>query len=380
VLVANTLRALAGEGHELTLVSPLDPASQDREHLVAKLREFCQPHLVSASPKSAARAFLRSRRDGVPISISRHSLPAVSRAVAQLVTGRRFDVVHAEQLQALPQCNPARQHALPIVLRSQNVETDLWSGRATVWPVCRRLARHESRRLARYEGHAVRTAAATIALTARDADRLRELSDANGVIHHVPAPFPDWLPPGPDRVSGAPAVVILGGGWFPNRDGAVSFVTKIWSDVQAQCPRAVLHLFGQGPRIGRPRGLVVHPPPADSRTAFPPGAILAVPLRIASGVRVKILEAWARGLPVVATPEAAAGLEARDGRELLIAHDAPGFAAAIRRLHEEPAFASASVEAGRALLRAHHDPRRIASRLAEVYAGVPSPSREVRRL
>jgi glycosyltransferase involved in cell wall biosynthesis len=82
-----------------------------------------------------------------------------------------------------------------------------------------------------------------------------------------------------------------------------------------------------------PEGVETHPAPADSREAFAPGAILVVPLRIASGIRMKILEAWARGLPVVATPEAAAGLEAEDGRELLLAerHDP---AAVSRRLLE----------------------------------------------
>ena len=116
--------------------------------------------------------------------------------------------------------------------------------------------------------------------------------------------------------------------------------------------------------------MAVHEAPADSREAFPPGAILAVPLRIASGVRVKILESWARGVPVVATPEAAAGLDASDGEELLIAPDPHGFATAIRRLHADASLARALVDAGRILLSARHDPARIAERLAQIYAEV----------
>jgi glycosyltransferase involved in cell wall biosynthesis len=236
------------------------------------------------------------------------------------------------------------------------------------WPLARGLARRESAHLADYEGRAVRQAAATVALTGRDAERLRVLSGGRGAIYQVPAPFPDRLPPAAIPLDGEPAVVVLAGDWFPNRDGAVWFCRTVWAHVRAHCPGTVLHLFGAArPLRGEP-AVVVHEAPDDSREAFPPGAILAVPLRIASGVRVKILEAWARGVPVVATPEAAAGLDATDGRELLIAADPPGFARAILRLHADRPFARASVEAGRALLRTRHDPATIARRLAEIYA------------
>jgi glycosyltransferase involved in cell wall biosynthesis len=127
-------------------------------------------------------------------------------------------------------------------------------------------------------------------------------------------------------------------------------------------------VFGAARGIPPDPRLVAHASLADSRQAFAAGAILVVPLRIASGVRVKILEAWARGVPVVATREAAAGLEAGDGKAVQQADDPGAFARAIGRLHADRPFARASVAAGRALLEAHHDPARVATRLAEVYA------------
>lgn len=102
--------------------------------------------------------------------------------------------------------------------------------------------------------------------------------------------------------------------------------------------------------------------------AYPRGAILAVPLQIASGVRIKILEAWARGVPVVATPEAARGLEAEDGEHLLLAADGEGFARAFARLEREAGLARKLVDGGRRLLRARHEPSRVARRIEEVLA------------
>jgi glycosyltransferase involved in cell wall biosynthesis len=71
---------------------------------------------------------------------------------------------------------------------------------------------------------------------------------------------------------------------------------------------------------------------------------------------------------VVATPTAAAGLEATDGRELLLAPDAPGFVAALRRLHDEPALRPALTAAGRDLLHRRHDPAAVAAALAAIYS------------
>jgi glycosyltransferase involved in cell wall biosynthesis len=113
--------------------------------------------------------------------------------------------------------------------------------------------------------------------------------------------------------------------------------------------------------------VVRHRAPDDSRAAFPSGALCAVPLRYGSGVRVRILEAWARGVAVIATPAAVHGLDARHGRELLVAAGADEFAAAVRTLDQEPATRAALIAAGRARLRAAHDPDAIAARLEQIY-------------
>ena len=134
-------------------------------------------------------------------------------------------------------------------------------------------------------------------------------------------------------------------------------------------PGAVLHLFGASPAQNAP-GIVAHPSPQDSAEVYAPGSILAVPLRIASGVRIKILEAWSRGVPVVATPAALVGLEATNGIEALVAGDARDFAAAIARLHREPGLAAALVAGGRRARRERHDPEDVAKRLLAEYARI----------
>jgi hypothetical protein len=399
LLLFLTLEALAAAGHQATLVAPVDPGRFDLDEVGAALANVCHPRLVAARPAHRFAALVRSRLHAAPLSVARHTLPAVAREVARLAgsaahAGRPFDLVHAEQLQAVPQAAAA---GLPLVLRAQNVESDLWGAASRRrGGLAGRLLASEARRLAAFEGAAVRRAAATVALTAADAARLADLAGSTGFtaeiaaeiaaetaagaaagaaagtarVHTVAAPFPSRLPAGSTALFGDPAVVLLGSaGWLPNADSAAWFVDAVWPEVRHGLHRAVLHLFG-APGAGDRAGVVAHPPPSDSAEAFAPRSILVVPVRIASGVRMKVLEAWARGVPVVATPEAMAGLDAAHGREVLVAQDAGEFAAAIARLHREPALGRALVAAGRRALAVHHAPAAVAARLAEIYAAV----------
>jgi hypothetical protein len=364
-LLLNTLQGLAGAGCRVTLVAPVDPGAFDLDRVAHELSPWCEPVLVPAAPFPAAAALLRS--GGEPLSIARHALPAVWREVERRLAAGRFDLVHAEQLQALPQTAPAVERGLPVVLRAQNVESDLWAEAARRGRGPRGfLLRREARKLAAWEGGAVRRSAATLALTREDAGRLRELS-GGGRVGVVRAAFPD-LPSGTGRLAGDPAVVVFGSrGWLPNEEAAAWFAAEVWPAVREAVPGSVLHLFGADAKA---LDVVSHPSPKNSAEVFGPGSILAVPLRIASGVRIKILEAWARGVPVVAAPAALAGLEAEDGREALVARDAGEFAAAIRRIHREPGLAAKLVEAGRRARRERHDTEEVARRLMEEYGKV----------
>jgi polysaccharide biosynthesis protein PslH len=375
-----TLEALAAEGAEIEVLAPL-LGGEDRAAVHAELAAYCVPHLVPARTPRLAATLAASRPGGLPAAVARHAHAEVRRRAAALLAARRFDLVHAEQLHAFAQAAPAAAGGVPVVLRAQNVESDLWAaGAAALGGPAGWIGRLEAWRLARWEGSAVQRAARTVALTGPDARRLEELASRRRrrtapapAVEIVPAPFPARLPAAPP-LPGSPAVVVLASGdWPPNRDSRRFMVEAVWPAVRRRLPGAVLHLFGGAG--APPPGVVHHPPPAASADVFAAGSTLLVPLRIASGVRMKVLEAWARGVPVVATPYAAAGLEAEDGRELLVAEDGEGFAAAIARLAAEPRLASELTAAGRGLLAARHDPPRVARRLLEVYRAATGGAR-----
>jgi glycosyltransferase involved in cell wall biosynthesis len=169
-----------------------------------------------------------------------------------------------------------------------------------------------------------------------------------------------------EPLEGDPPVVLLTGGWLPNRDSLTWFLEDIWPGILGANPDAHAHIFGPDQGAAGP-SVSCHPAPADSLQLFRPGTVLAVPLRIASGIRMKILESWARRVPVVATPTAVRGLEDVGEHGYLLARNGAEFGAAVARLRRSREVAQQLIEAGRKTLADHFEPQHAAELLEVVY-------------
>jgi glycosyltransferase involved in cell wall biosynthesis len=84
-------------------------------------------------------------------------------------------------------------------------------------------------------------------------------------------------------------------------------------------------------------------------------------------MRVKILDAWLWGVPIVSTPIGAEGIEVRDGENILIADGAPAFAAATLRLLTDEALNRRLRTAGRSWVEARYAWQTVYSRVDQVY-------------
>jgi polysaccharide biosynthesis protein PslH len=361
VAAAYTIEALLRAGIQVTFAGPGEAAERDRAPVVPGLDIRC----VAVHPRSLLASVVSSFVRRRPLSVVRHDHLAMRQEVASLVRDSAFDCVHIEQVQALASAGPAFSAGFPVVLRCQNVESDLWRASARWAGMLSPLAHFEASRMAAYEARAARSVSGVVALTKGDAEAISRLSGK--AVLAVPAPFPPLLDPGTSHLDGTPPVVLLGDSrWRPNAEAARWFVSSVWSRVVDRLPGARLHAFGQEPCDSHP-SIRWMPSPGDSAEALPAGAILAVPLFVGSGIRIKILEAWARRVPVVASPVAAAGLDVTDGQELLIATDPTDFAAAIARYHASPALVDRTTASGAARLVAVHDPASVARQLQAVY-------------
>lgn len=169
-----------------------------------------------------------------------------------------------------------------------------------------------------------------------------------------------------------PVVGLLGSmHWLPSRTAAERLITRIWPLVRREVPRARLLVGGWNARryLARHAGPdvtvvenVPHPLDVFSRIA-----VLAYAPARGTGVKVKVLEALAYGVPVVTTGEGVEGVECEDGVHCWIREDDDALAARIVELLGDEAQRGRFREAGRALVEARHAPARVLEQMLEVY-------------
>jgi glycosyltransferase involved in cell wall biosynthesis len=157
------------------------------------------------------------------------------------------------------------------------------------------------------------------------------------------------------------SVVFVGSMDFhPNVDAAAYFGREVWPEIHAAAPGLQFVIVGSRPvaavrQLAKLPGVTVTGTVEDVRPYYRKALVAVAPLRIAGGTRLKILEAMAAGVPVVASRIGAEGLEVKPGQDLLVG-DTPGeIAAAVSRLHGSPALWGQLSGRGRELVAARYD-------------------------
>jgi O-antigen biosynthesis protein len=138
----------------------------------------------------------------------------------------------------------------------------------------------------------------------------------------------------------------------PNTEALRFLVREMLPLLRARCPGAELVVAGaeanaEVESLVRTEGVRYLGRVADIGGPLTRYSVFVCPIFAGSGVRVKILEAFAAGIPVVSTPLGAEGLDCEDGRELLLVRDASEFAAAVVALFNDPARAASIAKAAR---------------------------------
>lgn len=160
---------------------------------------------------------------------------------------------------------------------------------------------------------------------------------------------------------------------FPNEDAAVHFLRDILPRVRRQAPDAEFVAAGSDPtealrrEASRLSGVTVTGTLPDVRPVLSDATVFVAPVRLGHGIKGKILEAFAMGVPVVASPRAAAGLDAVPGRDLLVAAGAADFASAVTRLLGSESLRRELAENGRRAAERSYDWKTLSARLGDLY-------------
>jgi GT2 family glycosyltransferase/glycosyltransferase involved in cell wall biosynthesis len=161
----------------------------------------------------------------------------------------------------------------------------------------------------------------------------------------------------------------------PNQVALDWFTREVLPLVLAKLPDARLLVAGSDPP---PRHAFHDPANAidllgfveDIQPLFATCAVFVCPIRSGSGVRVKLLEAFASGIPVVSTTLGAEGLARKDGEFCALADDPRAFADSVIRVLEDSTFAQEIAGRARQEVETNWDMAVITARLVEKYRGL----------
>lgn len=220
----------------------------------------------------------------------------------------------------------------------------------------RALLRLESELARRSENRAAQRFSRSLLVNQGEADRLTRRV-ANKPCGDVAAVPPLIAPPEYRlrQYRGAPEFLFVGLLALPhNDDGVRSFLAEVWPDVLLRAPGAKLRIIGKGASPGLAQlvrslegSVTIEGYVEDLTEALSTAAALVNHLRFGSGIKLKVIEALGRGLPVVSTAVGADGFAAGADRGVLVAEDASSFADAMLEL-TDPAYNRAVSDGARA--------------------------------
>lgn len=317
---------------------------------------------------------LRNLFSPLPLIAEKYFEPEAVARIRDLVASGRINLVHLDMLHLAKYKEVTGN--LPVILVNHNVE----SLRLARWvqmeknPALKCFLNYQHRKLLDFEKSMCPQFDECIVVSEHDREVLRELC-GRARFQVIPNGV-DTKFFGSELTSSVDESQLVWAGSMANpynRDAVVYFMREIWPRIISRLPGAKVKFIGKSPppevTKAKPRSNVTYTGYVDDvRPLIAQASVFIAPLRAGSGTKIKVLNAMSQGKAVVTTTVGAEGIEARTGRDLIIA-DTPGdFAAQVVDLLQRPELAKEIGANGRQVVEAKYDWRIIEREIHRVYS------------
>lgn len=383
----HVIKYLSQAGHKITLASFIRP---EEEPHVGTVREVCsQVHTMPIKRSRLADIgyLLRSQFSGRPFLVERDDLHEMRSLVNRLVETEGVDVIHADQL-------TMTQFALPFAHRSDGKPALVFDAHNAVWTIVKRMNEtlpfyykiplfFEAKRIKEYEAMIVAEFTSTLAVAEPDRKALIEaVSEYHPKLAVEDLPI-SVIPIAVDTQKIQPVprqtdylnILTMGTLYYPpNADGIRWFIQDVFPLVQHSLPNVKLTVVGKNP----PKDFLRFSEESDGQiivTGYVPeldpyfaiSTIMVIPVRAGGGMRVRILEAFARAMPVVTTTVGLEGIEAEPGLDVMVADTPQEFSKSVIDLLNNKGLQQQLATNGRRLAEGKYDWQVVLSHLENVY-------------
>jgi glycosyltransferase involved in cell wall biosynthesis len=369
----NVIKYLA-QRHRVTLVSFVRGAQSSH---VRHLERYCKAvHTVpmTRSVMHDGLAMTRSLLTAQPWMMVRDDRKAMRDLVDRLSAEQHFDVVHADQLNM---CQYAKR--VPDASKILDAHNALWLLYKRLWetmpPGPRRLLLGRDWRLLKaYEGKLARQFDAVLAVSKGDQQALQEAAGQPIDVVVIPIAIDTDEIKVIDREAKPNHILHIGTMyWPPNIDAVNWFERQVYPLIRQERPDVQFDVVGSHPPaemlalndadLGiNVAGYVEDPTPYQRQAA-----VMVVPLLAGGGMRVKILNALAEGIPIVSTTLGYEGIEVTPDKNILVSDSPEAFAAQVLRVLNDPELGRQLAASGRRLVEEKYDYRKVCRSLEEVY-------------
>lgn len=379
----NLLTQLA-KTHRITYIAHRNPDEMEMRDAARALRENGIFAIVvnRTVPKKSGPLFygrlVRNLFSPLPYSVATHAGKAMQHEADRIQREDRPDLWHCEWT---PYAHYMLGRPGPWVVMAHNVESLIWQryAEAARDPFSHWFLEKQWKRFVRFESWAYPAATRTIAVSREDASRIAQQFGTKNVSVVENGVDTAFFTPDEKTPRDPYQMLFLGSlDWRPNQDAVRLLLDSVLPRVLAIEPKATLAIVGRRPpdwlrrEVGKRAGAGLAPDVPNVRPFLQTAGMMVVPLRIAGGSRLKILEALACGTPVITTAIGVEGLRLTDGEHVTVADGSEAFANAVVQAMRNPTMMHMQAASGRARVLAEYDWATLANKLDDVWQAAVS--------
>ncbi len=338
-------------------------------------KENIEWHLVDVPARAtffgALSNLLFSRK---PYNAIRFINRGFRKRLVALLNQQPFDVVQLEGLYVCPYIDMVRAHSsATIVYRSHNIESEIWQRTMmNVQGLKKFYLKILASRITTFEQYFANKWDLLLPITARD-----------GTIwnNQLGNQKPVWVcPAGVDidkkKSDGGhlPGIFHIGAlDWMPNQEGVQWFLNHCWPAIRKEYPQVCFTIAGRNApawfekQLKKTEGVNYIGEVESAREFIRDNGIMIVPLLSGSGMRIKIVEGLAMSKAIVSTSIGVEGIDAENGKHLIVADGAAAFTQSVTELLENKQKAIRMGEAGYKLIAEKFDTKKIAEGVIGFY-------------